>query len=110
MEQQNNWINSDGYIKNMVYRSDLDHPMSMHNTVTGNNIKVQFPKTEDQMANIPKYSLNGYFARDPTSLKDGFQTHDNKFVQPVDNRMFNENETFHKENHNQLYHPNQELL
>jgi hypothetical protein len=56
----------------MVYRSDLDHPMSMHNTVTGNDIKVQFPKTVDQLENVPKYSLNGYFAKDPTSLKDGF--------------------------------------
>ena len=84
----------------MVYRSDLDHPLSMHNTVTGhgNEIKVKFPETQDQMKEDPKYSLNGYFAKESTSLKGGFKPHENKFIQPMDDRLFNENESFSKKN------------
>lgn len=33
MEQQHKWIDQGGskYVGNLVYRSDLDHPLSMHN-------------------------------------------------------------------------------
>lgn len=60
----------------MVYRSDLDHPMSMHNTTTGQSasMQVNFPKTQNQDiggANA-KYSLNGYYDKDAASLKNGF--------------------------------------
>lgn len=36
MEQQHQWADrgDSQYIKNFVYRSDLDHPLSMHNLAT----------------------------------------------------------------------------
>lgn len=50
MEQQSKWTSANknhGYIKDVVYRSDLDHPNSMHNMTTNQNasMQVQFPKT-----------------------------------------------------------------
>ena len=40
MRQQNQWIETNqkhGYVKDMVYRSDLDHPNSMHNNLAQND-------------------------------------------------------------------------
>ena len=50
MEQQNLWIENNqthGFIKDMVYRSDIDHPNSMHNYITSQENKVHLPKTAD---------------------------------------------------------------
>ena len=44
MQQQSKWTTSNqnhGYIKDMVYRSDLDHPNSMHNMTTNQNLSMQ---------------------------------------------------------------------
>jgi hypothetical protein len=35
MEQQDTWIRDQGFVKNSIYRSDLDHPNSLHNMTTG---------------------------------------------------------------------------
>ena len=49
MEKQSQWIdhNKSAFVKNLVYRTDLDHPNSMHSSITGQSTKrqVQFPKT-----------------------------------------------------------------
>ena len=46
MEQQHQWEDQNanfGYIKNLVYRSDIDHPNSLHNSTTQQKMQVQFP-------------------------------------------------------------------
>lgn len=47
MEQQHKWIDKGDsqFINNLVYRSDLDHPLSMHNQATklDKKMKVSFP-------------------------------------------------------------------
>jgi hypothetical protein len=53
MQQQSSWISTNqkhGYVKDMVYRTDLDHPNSMHNKLTGQqeSMQVNFPKTANQ--------------------------------------------------------------
>lgn len=43
MEQQSKWTSANknyGYIKDVVYRSDLDHPNSMHNMTTNQNASM----------------------------------------------------------------------
>ena len=50
METQHQWTapnQNNGFIKDLVYRSDLDHPNSMHNVLTNQSQKmqVQFPRT-----------------------------------------------------------------
>lgn len=110
------WNQNEGYIKDIVYRSDLDHPNSMHNVTSGTSAKmnVQFPKTENQVNGSTKeetkLTLNGYYDKEPMSLKGKFKEHTNKFLNPVDTRMYNQNENFNHENQNKLYKPNQELL
>ena len=50
MESQHQWICTNqkyGFVKDMVYRTDIDHPNSMHNQVTAQGLKVNFPKTSD---------------------------------------------------------------
>ena len=96
----------------MVYRSDLDHPNSMHNNLTNQaSMQVQFPKTSNQQDGVqPEFTLNGYYDKEAVSLKNGFQTHNNKFVQPVDKRLFNQKENFNQANQNNMYKPNEELL
>ena len=54
--------------------------------------------------------MNGYYDKQAASLKGGFKTHDNKFVQPVDKRLFNQKENFNQANQNNMYKPNEELL
>ena len=79
-----------------------------------NKMNVQFPKTENQMNGSTKeetkLTLNGYYAKEPMSLKNQFKEHTNKFLNPVDTRMYNQKENFNQENQNKLYKPNQELL
>lgn len=85
-------------MKDVVYRSDLDHPNSMHNTTSGQNasMQVQFPQTQDpyQGANPPQFTMNGYYDKDATSIKNGFKPPTNQFLQPVDQRLYNDKETF----------------
>jgi hypothetical protein len=54
--------------------------------------------------------LNGYYNKDPASLKNGFKPHNNQFIQPVDARLFNDKENFNQDNKNDIYKPNEELL
>lgn len=69
------------------------------------------PKTQHQQDGpAAAFTLNGYYNKDAASLKNGFKPHDNKFVQPVDKRLFNEKENFNQDNVNNLYKPNEELL
>ena len=44
----------------MVYRTDLDHPNSVHNTLTNQDMSVQFPNTMHN-GQGPQFSLNGYY-------------------------------------------------
>lgn len=64
MEQQDQWLKNsqkNSYIKDLVYRTDLDHPHSLHNTLTQqDSMKVQFPATENQGLE-PKMALNGFY-------------------------------------------------
>lgn len=89
------WNQNEGYIKDMIYRTDLDHPNSMHNVTSGMSQKmnIDFPKTENQIngskAAGAKLTLNGYYDKQPMSLKGGFKEHQNKFLNPVDTRMYN---------------------
>ena len=77
MEQQQTWINNSSYIKDIVYRSDLDHPNSQHNTTTqvSASMQVQFPKSANQGGYDPskaQMTLNGYYDKNALSLKGGF--------------------------------------
>jgi len=47
MEQQHKWLEDNKFVKDMVYRTDLDHPHSMHNKVTSQDIQVKFPSTQN---------------------------------------------------------------
>ena len=77
MEQQEQWLGankSHGYVKDMVYRSDIDHPMSMHNHLTNAQGKVEFPKTVNNLqTDAPQFTLNGYYDKDPASIKNKFK-------------------------------------
>ena len=69
----------------MVYRSDLDHPNSLHNETTKQTQKmeVQFPQTVNS-AKKPVYGLNGFYDQNPASLKGAFVPHKNQYLAPVD--------------------------
>lgn len=119
MEQQHKWIDkgSDGqFINNLVYRSDLDHPLSMHNQAAqlDKKMKVSFPQTRDQP--LPagqkpaKFELNGFYDKEAVSLNGGFKPSKNEFLQPVDNRIYNPTENFNQDHQNKLYRANTELL
>ena len=60
----------------MVYRTDLDHPNSMHNQVTQQNVRVSFPSTQ-QVDQKAEFTLNGYFDKHPVTLKNVFEPHKN---------------------------------
>jgi hypothetical protein len=95
----------------MVYRTDIDHPLSMHNTITNQNIKVEFPKTANNLqGQKAQFTLNGYYSKEPVSLKNGFKADPTALVQPVDYRIYNEQENFNQKNLNNVYQPNFELL
>lgn len=77
MEQQQTWINNSSYIRDIVYRTDLDHPNSQHNTTAGvsDSMQVQFPQSANQGGYDPsnaKMTLNGYYDKNALSLKGGF--------------------------------------
>lgn len=115
MEQQQTWINNSSYVRDIVYRTDLDHPNSQHNTTAqvSDSMQVQFPKTANQGgydASKAKMTLNGYYDKNALSLKGGFQVPQNQFVNPVDQRLYNQKENFNQQNENKLYKPNEELL
>ena len=67
----------------------------MHNVTSGMSSKmnIQFPKTENQVNGSTqeetKMTLNGYYDKQPMSLKGQFKEHANKFLNPVDTRMYN---------------------
>lgn len=88
----------------MIYRTDIDHPNSMHNVTSGMSKKmnVEFPKTENQIngskARDAKLTLNGYYDKEAMSLKGGFKEHKNQFLNPVDTRMYNQKENFNQDN------------
>ena len=56
-------------------------------------MNIQFPKTENQVNGSTqeetKMTLNGYYDKQPMSLKGQFKEHTNKFLNPVDTRMYN---------------------
>ena len=113
MEQQHQWEDQNskyGYIKNMVYRTDIDHPNSMHNQTTkqSESMRVQFPQTNSSQK--AQYTLNGYYDKNPASLKNGFTPHSNQFLEPVDKRLMDPTQDFNQNNENNLYKPNEELL
>lgn len=76
MEQQDQWLGnnkSNAFIRDMVYRTDLDHPNSMHNVVTKqDSMQVQFPKSKYADGEALKFGLNGYYDKDAVGLKGGF--------------------------------------
>ena len=91
MEQQGKWTAANknhGYIKDVVYRSDLDHPNSMHNTTSGQNasMQVQFPKTQDpyNSAQAPAFTMNGYYDKEAATIKNGFKAPKSQTLLPVD--------------------------
>lgn len=113
MAQQGRWIDNNqhnAFIKDMVYRSDLDHPNSMHNNTTDQKMSVQFPKTADLQKTEPAFTLNGYYDKEPATLKNGFKRHTNKDVQPVDERMLDDQNSFNFSHKNNVYQPNEALL
>jgi len=81
----------------------------MHNTTSGMSAKmnIKFPKTENQVNGSKKeeakMTLNGYYDKEAMSLKGGFKEHTNKFLNPVDTRMYNSKENFNFDNQNQIY-------
>jgi len=81
----------------------------MHNQVTAQGMNVNLPKTKDQLQQ-PDFTLNGYFDKDPVSLKNGFKSNAHSVVPPVDARLYNQNENFNQQNQNTIYQPNQALL
>lgn len=107
MEQQDTWQKNNQFIKNSIYRSDIDHPNSQHNITTGQSasMQVNIPKT---VGPDGKVTLNGYYNKETMSLKNGFKEHTVKGIAPMDPRFSNEN--FNFQNKNKLYQPNIQLL
>jgi len=118
MRQQHQWIDNtkDKYIKDVLYRSDLDHPMSQHNQTSKleQRMKVSFPQTKNQPLQPgqkpPQFQMNGYYDQEAVSLNNAFKPPKNDFLQPIDNRLYNPSENFNQGNQNKMYQANTELL
>ena len=54
--------------------------------------------------------MNGFYDKEPVSLKNAFTPPPNPYLQPIDNRIYNASETFNQNNQNKLYQPNINLL
>lgn len=60
----------------MVYHTDIDHPMSLHNQSAGlsNSLKVEFPKSNLSGTQL---RLGGFYDKDPYILQNKFKPHNN---------------------------------
>jgi hypothetical protein len=54
--------------------------------------------------------VNGYYDKDPLTLKNSFKEHKNLLLAPLDKRIINPDEAFNHSIQNKLYKPNEELL
>ncbi|CDW81926.1 UNKNOWN [Stylonychia lemnae] len=111
------------YIKDFIYRTDFDHPLSFHNQTIDPNfmpqLQVNFPPlvTEKTLKNTTLVQ-NGFYSKEPLTLNsNSFKEPRNQtFVQTMDERMmpFNDKENYNGGNvfqqQNLLYQANQELL
>lgn len=96
-----------------MYRSELDHPNSQHNTATGasSSLQVHFPQSANDPANQSAHvSLNGYYDREALTLKKGFKAPTGPA--PPDTRMDTAAGRFgsNAERANKLYSANTQLL
>mmetsp|Transcript_15333 Transcript_15333/g.23600 ORF Transcript_15333/g.23600 Transcript_15333/m.23600 type:complete len:101 (+) Transcript_15333:647-949(+) len=97
MEQQSKWMGSNqthSMVKDFIYRTEYDHPNSLHNVTTGASKKMQvnFPHTSQMpdgtdASKKAQMSLNGFYDKEALSLKNGFKEHTNSRIQPMDKRL-----------------------
>lgn len=71
----------------MIYRTDIDHPNSIHNQTTGqtNKISVNFPNASEQNYHT-KIAMNGFYNKDALCLKNQFDQPGNPQLISLDNR------------------------
>ena len=89
------------FIKGSIYRSDLDHPNSLHNTTAGQSDKMQVQVPKSQVG-PSKTQLNGFYDKETLSVTNGFKEHTTKGIGPMDPR-FGTNENYNIANRNKLY-------
>ena len=90
MEQQSKWMKTGedhAMVKDFIYRSEYDHPNSLHNVTTNQSDRMQarFPKTSmlpdgGNAASKAKMSLNGFYEKEALTLKNGFKEPKNQHL------------------------------
>lgn len=90
--QDQNLAPKSGYLKGLVYRTDIDHPLSFHNQTLNNYVptyKVAFPPlvTAKDLASVEMVK-NGFYSKENFSLKGAYKENINSnLVMPLDERF-----------------------